>query len=72
MKVLLTGIFTTRKDNELVIYNQIKFTTNLLLEKNIWNILLSHSHSSLSPDSRRNELEVLQSYRWGILEILSV
>lgn len=33
MEVLLTGTFTTRKDNELVIYNQIKFTMNLLLEK---------------------------------------
>jgi len=33
MEVLLMGILTTRKDNELVIYNQIKFTMNLLLEK---------------------------------------
>lgn len=33
MEVLLMVIFTTRKDNELVIYDQMKFTMDLLLEK---------------------------------------
>lgn len=46
MKVLLTGIFTTREDNELVIYNQIKFTMNLLLEK-IYGIYFFPIHTPL-------------------------
>lgn len=44
MEVLLMGIFTTRKDNELVIYNQINFTMNLLLEK-IYSIYFSPIHT---------------------------
>lgn len=33
MEALLAEIFTTRKDNELIIYNQIMSTMNSLLEK---------------------------------------
>lgn len=55
MEVLLTGTFTTGKDNELVIYNQIKFTMNLLLEKK-YGLYFFPIHTP-TPESKRNEFK---------------
>lgn len=45
MKALLAGIFTTRKDNELIMYRQIMSTMNSLLEKKM-EYLFFNSYST--------------------------
>lgn len=45
MKALLAGIFTTRKDNELIMYHQIMSTMNSLLEKKM-EYLFFNSYST--------------------------